>query len=77
MANTAKSAKTTKIEEILKRYLGRYVEVYANGVDDYMSGILEEIIDGGWIIVVLGDVEYMYNIANISLIKAVDRSEEE
>lgn len=76
MANTAKSAKATKIEDILKRYLGRYVEVYANGVDGYMSGILEEIIDGGWIIVVLGDVEYMYNIANLSLIKAVDRSEE-
>lgn len=71
MANT-KTTKAQKIESILQRYLGRYVEVYANGVDGYMSGVLEEIADG-WIIVVLGDgIEYMYNIANISLIKAVE-----
>lgn len=75
MPNT-KSSKLTKIEDTLQRYLGRYVEVYANGVDGYMSGVLEEIIEGGWIIVVLGDVEYMYNIVNISLIKVVERSEE-
>lgn len=69
------NSKTSKIEETLQRYLGRYVEVYSNGVDGYMSGVLEEIVDG-WIIVVLGDgIEYMYNIANISLIKAVERKD--
>lgn len=69
----ANSTKVAKFEETLKRYLGRYVEVYSTGVEGYTSGVLEEIVDG-WIIVVLGeDIEYMYNIANISLIKAVER----
>lgn len=77
MANEKKtpSSKTAKIEESLQRYLGQYVEVYANGYDGYMSGVLEEIVDGWILIVVGGGTECMYNIANISLIRIVERSE--
>lgn len=69
-----KNAKTMKIEESLQRYLGKYVEVYTPGIEGYMSGVLEEIIDG-WILVVLGGgSEGMYNISNISAIRIVERN---
>lgn len=74
MAAEKKTAsKSSKIEESLQRYLGKYVEVYANGYDGYMSGVLEEIVDGWILVVVGGSNEFMCNIANISLIRIVER----
>ena len=69
-----KNSKSMKIEESLQRYLGKYVEIYTAGIEGYMSGVLEEIVDGWILVTVGGGTEGMYNIANISAIRIVDRS---